>query len=134
MTVHVVLLPVVLQLSQLISNIGGVLGLWIGISAVSIFEVAQLFVDLINVVFEKEEEEEDKNEEETHEEVSLDSRLDDDDIVLQDFEEEEFNDPPKTASTYLSMVSTMIFSYIHIESGSLDYIQICLSDEATPLT
>ena len=80
------------------------MGLWIGISVVSIAEVVQLFMDLIRVFFEKEEDEKE-------EESCPDNGLDDSDMVLQELTEDEFNDLPPTPSTDLSIHVVRVIIY-----------------------
>lgn len=42
-----------LQLENLMSDIGGQLGLWIGVSAITMAEVLKLLLDIIKVLYRK---------------------------------------------------------------------------------
>lgn len=42
-----------MQFQDIVSNIGGQLGMWIGVSALSIAEVIELFIIVVNFLIDK---------------------------------------------------------------------------------
>ena len=80
-----IVLKYVLQLTQLASDIGGILGIFIGISIISVFEFIQLVIEVAKVIYGKTHEDDDEEDKQMICGSSMDMALED--VTMLDLED-----------------------------------------------